>query len=537
MSVYKKIFLLLLLIIISFLLSSCLSGNVPVTPNTDTGTTGDNNGFEKEDEEESSENSQENQDNPSSDENINQDSSEDNKQDESDDNTSVPENNTNQESSDENGEDNTELLKTYTVRFEVAKDEFFLKTTSDKIEAFDPPKLENYDFLGWYLADSVWNFEDSVVCDITVHAKWQAHEYTIEYFLDGGENNKDNSSSFSIDKPFIQLKPPSKDGAYFMGWFSDAEYTVPFEFDGVLKDLNVYAKFISESEGLEYEKRGDAYFVTSYSGTDSFVVIPSKHNGLAVVGISSSAFCSESILDVMLPNSICYIERNAFSACNNLRYSYYEGGFYLGNKSNEYLALVSVENSEAEMLKLHNDTKIIADFACSDMLFLTNIEGLLNPYYIGKSSFENCGMLANTDVFSNAVEIQDSAFSSCIEIESICFLSLRQMGDGAFSYCTKLKNISLSDSLKAIPEEAFMSCRRIEALVIGKEVSCFGKNAFHQTNDTMKIFYRAEKYKWDNIDFSDNFIISSLDVYYYSDTAPTKDENYWCYEDNAIKIW
>lgn len=60
-----------------------------------------------------------------------------------------------------------------------------------------------------------------------VSAQTQAAEksYKITYKLNGGVNNKDNPTSYTKSSAKITLKKPTKAGAVFDGWYSDAKFT------------------------------------------------------------------------------------------------------------------------------------------------------------------------------------------------------------------------------------------------------------------------------------------------------------------------
>ncbi|MDE6014766.1 MAG: leucine-rich repeat protein [Acetatifactor sp.] len=92
---------------------------------------------------------------------------------------------------------------------------------------FAPATRKGYAFKGWYLDE---NFQTEIkgvegcTGNITIYAKWEIDTYTITYVLDGGENHKDNPTTYTIlDK--ITLKDATKEGFTFKGWYNDPENT------------------------------------------------------------------------------------------------------------------------------------------------------------------------------------------------------------------------------------------------------------------------------------------------------------------------
>ena len=82
--------------------------------------------------------------------------------------------------------------------------------------------------------------------NLTLYANWTAIQYKITYMLDGGTNNKDNVSKYTVEDE-ITLYNASKTGYTFNGWFTDDKFTstvVESIVKGSHGDIVLYANFV-----------------------------------------------------------------------------------------------------------------------------------------------------------------------------------------------------------------------------------------------------------------------------------------------------
>ncbi len=84
------------------------------------------------------------------------------------------------------------------------------------------PTKNGYEFDGWYtneeFTDLISNISSTQIGDITVYAKWNIIEYSINYILDGGSVNGTNPTKYTVETDDITLINPSKTGYTFKGW-------------------------------------------------------------------------------------------------------------------------------------------------------------------------------------------------------------------------------------------------------------------------------------------------------------------------------
>ena len=99
----------------------------------------------------------------------------------------------------------------------------------EKVVLPEAPKVAGYKFVGWFTDSSFaegTEFDTSKVIEenVVVYAKWKLQEYDIVYLMGSGANNEVNPVSYNVETPTIKLRPPTKKGYNFDGWYYDADF-------------------------------------------------------------------------------------------------------------------------------------------------------------------------------------------------------------------------------------------------------------------------------------------------------------------------
>ncbi|MBR7122960.1 MAG: leucine-rich repeat protein [Oscillospiraceae bacterium] len=86
---------------------------------------------------------------------------------------------------------------------------------------------------------------------------------------------------------------------------------------------------------------------------------------------------------------------------------------------------------------------------------------------------------------------------------------------------------------------AFMGVK-ITALVVGKDITAIGNENFNSSSSLTRVYYEGTQQEWNAITKGtyDNQKLSSADKYFYSETQPPTEGNFWHYDANgAITLW
>ncbi len=138
---------------------------------------------------------------------------------------------------------------------------------------FLAPTREHYDFAGWY-SDKALTTECKGIApggsgEITVWAKWTAHEYKITYELGGGVNNEYNPSTYTIESGDIYFNSPTKDYHYFTQFTKDGE-SYNYIPRGSYGDITLTAEWSPYEYYIYYYTNGSggSYETVSFKGNE-----------------------------------------------------------------------------------------------------------------------------------------------------------------------------------------------------------------------------------------------------------------------------
>ncbi len=347
---------------------------------------------------------------------------------------------------------------------------------------------EGYTFLGWTTDGTT---EPTKTLQISVGstgnktfvAHWQIITYAVTYQVNGGVETEQPINSFTVEQlPLkLQLNSTSKDGHYFAGWYFDEHLTLHANEITTIGDKTIYAKFIAESQSLEFTLAddGQSYIVTGYNGNETEVVIPSYYNDLPVTAIGDNTFknCIE-ITSIFIPEGVTTIGKSAFVFCTNLTDIYIpqsvvsiEQGAFIGCSKLHSLYIPSLFawcsaniDSTSGSNPLYYATELYVNKrAVTDTIILDDFEN------IWENCLKNIGNLSvqNIVLSDRVISIGNRAFSGYSRLTSITISdSVTSIGAGAFSGCSSLTSIIIPDSVTSIGAGAFSGCSSLESITL-----------------------------------------------------------------------
>lgn len=261
------------------------------------------------------------------------------------------------------------------------------------------------------------------------------------------------------------------------------------------------------ANGFKYSDKDNKITILSTEIEEGTLEIPDEINGMPVVKIGYNAFTGKGISEVVIPDSVEVIEKNAFDSCSGL------------TKITLPASLKLIENnafancSGLTEVIFNNQLEEIgksAFYACSG---LKEIKLPDSVKIIGNNCFQNCTGLENFICSNELTQIGQYAFSACSKLQNISFNkkllkigkgafvgnkeltsvklpnSIKSLGDRLFYECTKLENVTLPKNLTMIPIRAFQYCSALKKVTLPKKTIIIKKAAFSDCANLEKVVF------------------------------------------------
>lgn len=252
------------------------------------------------------------------------------------------------------------------------------------------------------------------------------------------------------------------------------------------------------SRGLAYtlNEDGVSYSVTGIGTcTDADVIIPATYKTLPVTAIGDNAFDTfgnnafdsySSLKSVIIPDSVTSIGDEAFYNCDGL----------------------------------------------------TSIRIPDSVTFLGIRAFRWCNNLVSVVIGDGITTILGGTFDGCNKLTSITFgANVTSIGETAFSYCNGLTAISIPEGITLIDMWVFKGCSALESVVLPKSMKTIQYQAFVDCSALKNVYYQGTAEEWMNITIGIG-AFTNVTQYYYSESEPTENGNYWHYNENGeIVVW
>ena len=274
------------------------------------------------------------------------------------------------------------------------------------------------------------------------------------------------------------------------------------------------------------------YQLIAYLGDETTITLPRDFNGSPY-----DIYCMVGVVNVIIPDSFTKINASAFNGSYCLKSivipeTVAEIGNYAFNKC-----------QKLKSLTLPKNLTTVGNYAFSECATITSIVLPESLTKIGTMTFYACTNLTDVTLPQNITTISGGMFQACTSLESIVIPEkVKTISDSAFASCTSLTSIVIPDNVTTIGKQAFYTCSKLKTIVMGGSVTSVGESAF-SLNGTVgpdAVYFHGPQSKWGQIKFQTGnwYGMQKAPVYFYSETAPVTDGNFWYYNENGeITVW
>lgn len=255
--------------------------------------------------------------------------------------------------------------------------------------------------------------------------------------------------------------------------------------EDVSEDIVYVGRVFDYKSQCYYGLSDDSAWVSEYTGNEKKVEIPETIWGREIVGINLYAFYKCDIEEVLLPETVKYIEAYAFKECKNIKRIVLPTNL-------EYIGVYAFSKSGIEEIEFPNTVDEISGYAfhCSalkEVSGLENVKNLGNDPFRGtpwEESFEGDFFCIGEKLYLYRGEDEEVVVPETVKEIKGAFAKSDE-----YSYPIKVKKVFIPDSVTAISECSFWNQNNVEVYIpetvvslgMGTEAagSAYSKSIFH----------------------------------------------------------
>lgn len=112
------------------------------------------------------------------------------------------------------------------------------------------------------------------------------------------------------------------------------------------------------------------------------------------------------------------------------------------------------------------------------------------------------------------------------------------ISDRAFYNCDSLTSVTVPNGVASIGASAFYDCSNLVNIILPDTVLTIGNSAFNWCLKIATVYYNGTVADWSAISIgASNDALNNATRYYYSESEPTEEGNFWHYVNGEIVVW
>ena len=241
------------------------------------------------------------------------------------------------------------------------------------------------------------------------------------------------------------------------------------------------------------------------------IILP---DSLEEIGRNAFAWC-EYVKHITIPESVVKIGKGAFAGMCALESADVRVPWIEWRRYGKAMMLIDKRRDElllctgVEYVKIPREVKSIGEYAFAGNKELKRVKFHNGLECVGEGAFSNCTGLEDVTVagveelggvfyecdnlrkvkLNRGLKKLEGTFYACQSLQEVNFLpeGLMEIGESTFSNCWNVKRVTVPDSVRIIGDKAFAYCKALEDVKFGKHLDTIGEEAFAECSSLRRI--------------------------------------------------
>ena len=382
---------------------------------------------------------------------------------------------------------------------------------------------------------------------ITVHSK-------VTVIQCGAFENCINLESITL--PFIgKTATSSYPEAHFSYIFGASSYNYKNYVPVTLKTVNVtnatsipeYAFYnCTNIENINLNSKVLTIWKYAFAGCELLkdFVFPSN-----LMTIETYAFANcIGLIEVIVPKNVTKIGQNAFNNCRKLEMMEIPFVGESSSASGEKGLFGYIFGAQKDTYSTYtNTTQYYGTSSKANTYITEKLKKVIvsQGSKIKDYSFNGCKTIEEIVLCESTTYIGLKAFYNCYGLKYINLADTKvgYIDSDAFRHCTSLEFISVefakSPQKPSLKKQTFAGCTALKSIILSS-IESVEESVFFECDNLKEIYFTGTKDEYDaiTVNSTGNTQLSKVTVYYFSDSEPQGNGNYWHYDENGnVKIW